>query len=99
MKGTLPGCVYPSRVLQWDPSLLSLQWWDSNPVREVSQNTVGTAFLLAFVVVVNILPILPAASSICHSVILVTTQVPDSGIKSSLGYLYGLWGLLPLNFD
>lgn len=70
----------------------SLQGWDSNPVREVSQNTVGIAFLAFVVVVVNILPILPAASSICHSVILVTTQVPDSGIKSSLGYLYGLWG-------
>ena len=89
----------PTPIQQWDQSLLSLQGWDSILSQGVGLHTVGTAFLLAFVVVVNILPILPAASSICHSVILVTTQVPDSGIKSSLGYLYGLWGLLPLNFD
>ena len=69
----------------------------ASQVREVSQNSVGTAFLPYFLF--SLLPILPAASSICHSVIFVTAQPPDSGIKSSLGFLYGFGGFLTLEFQ
>ena len=39
----MPGCVNPTPVQQWEPSLLSLQGWDSIPSQE--DNRVVTAFL------------------------------------------------------
>ena len=85
----LTSCVYPTRVHNWYPSLLSLQGWDSIPSQKIAQNTVGTISFHFF----NILPILPAASSICHSVILSQHSHP---IQSSLGLSLCFGGILCL---
>ena len=75
----------PTPNQQWEKSLLTLQDGIASQVREVYSGHCFPSLLF------NILPTLPAAQSICQTVIIFTEQLPDSGIKSSMG-ISMVWG-------
>lgn len=82
----MPGCVNPTPVPQWEPSLLSLQGWDSIPSRE--GNRAVTAFLpLLYRLADATLQYSQFKCRVCCQ-----CAADGFGYYVSMGYLYCLWG-------